>query len=308
MEFNHISVMLDECIEGLDIKPDGIYADGTLGGGGHSGEIAKRAVNGRLIAIDKDTDALEFSKKKLAEYANITYVHDDFKNINAILDGLNIDKIDGMMMDLGVSSYQIDTAERGFSYIKDAPLDMRMDKSQTLDAKQVVNSYGEGELCRLIKNYGDERFAKNIAANIARERQINAISTTGELAKIIEGSIPAAYRWKNGNPCKRTFQAIRIEVNGELTGLSQAVRDIAGRLKKGGRLVVLTFHSEEDRMVAGAMRELANGSDYDRSMPPPADAVLPTVKFINKKTQPTPAEQQSNPRSKSAKLRIIEKL
>lgn len=310
MEFRHVSVLADECVEGLNIKPDGIYVDATLGGGGHSGRIAERLKNGKLIAIDKDCEAIEFASERLKAYKDkITFVHDDFKNIDSILNGLAISKTDGILIDLGVSSYQIDNAERGFSYMQDAPLDMRMDQTQSLSAYEVVNEYDESELVKLIYAYGDERFARNIAKNIAAERKKQPIATTGQLAKIVEFSIPTANRWKTGNPCKRTFQAIRIEVNGELKNLDTAVRQMVESLNPEGRMCVITFHSEEDRIVKQTLKTLATGCICDKSLPQCVCGNKEIIKFVvNKAVLPSEAEQKENPRSKSAKLRIIEKL
>lgn len=308
--FNHTPVLLSECIEGLNVRPDGIYVDCTLGGGGHSGEILKRLGTGRLIAIDKDADAIEFASERLKAYKNkVTFVHDDFKNIKNILDGLNISGIDGVLADLGVSSYQIDNAERGFSYMQDAPLDMRMDRSNDFSAYDVVNSYDEKKLADVIFAYGDERFAKNIAKNIVKEREKSPVSTTGQLAKIIEYSVPASNRWKFGNPAKRTFQAIRIEVNGELKNLDTAIRTSVDYLNPKGRMCVITFHSEEDRIVKQTMKDLATGCICDKSLPVCVCGRREVVKFVrNKAILPSEEEQTNNPRSKSAKLRIIEKL
>ena len=309
-EFKHISVLLNECIDALNIKPDVIYVDGTLGGGGHSLEILKRLKTGKLIAIDKDEDAIMFSATKLREYKDkIEFVHDDFKNIKKILENLKQTHIDGAIIDLGVSSYQIDNAERGFSYMKDAPLDMRMNKAQYLSAFNVVNEYSEGELIKILKNYGDERYAKNIAANIVKEREKQTIRTTGQLANLVEYSIPVANRWKFGNPCKRTFQAIRIEVNDELNKLDSAMYDFVDYLKPEGRMCVITFHSEEDRLVKRAFKDMATGCTCDKSFPVCVCGRKEKIKFIsNKAVLPTEDEQENNPRSKSAKLRIIEKL
>lgn len=308
--FNHISVLLKECIEGLNINPEGIYVDATLGGGGHSEQIAKRLKGGRLIAIDKDADAISFASERLSAYKDkIDFVHDDFKNIESILTELDISHIDGVIIDLGVSSYQIDNADRGFSYIKDAPLDMRMDRSQQFSAYDVVNEYGEEELAKLIFAYGDERFSRNIARNIVNERAKAPIATTGQLANIVEYSIPTAARWKKGNPCKRTFQAIRIEVNGELKDLDTAVRCFVAHLTPLGRMCVITFHSEEDRIVKQTLKDLATGCICDKSLPVCVCGRKEIIKFVvNKAVLPTEAELNENPRSKSAKLRIIQKL
>ncbi|MDE6967404.1 MAG: 16S rRNA (cytosine(1402)-N(4))-methyltransferase RsmH, partial [Clostridia bacterium] len=254
MEFNHYSVMLNECIDGLKIKPDGIYVDGTLGGAGHSYQIAKRlTAGGKLIAIDKDTEALAVSKERLSEFNNVIFVHDDYKNMSEILDKLGIDKVDGILLDLGVSSYQLDNRERGFSYIGDAELDMRMNREQSLTAKEVVNTYSESQLSKIFFEYGEEKFSKKIASNIVKARPLDS---TKQLADIIERSYPASVRFKGGNPCKRVFQAIRIEVNEELYGLYESMLNMARRLNQGGRMCVITFHSLEDRITKNVFQYL----------------------------------------------------
>ena len=257
MEFGHKPVMLDECMEGLAVKPDGIYVDCTLGGGGHSLEIAKRLTDGgKLIAIDKDADALKFASERLKDYKDkITFVKSDFKNAAKVLDDLNIDKVDGVLMDLGVSSWQIDNFDRGFSYrSRDSRLDMRMDAEQSLSAYEVVNDYGEEQLYKIIRDYGEENFAKKIAFNICKYRQVKPIETTGELIDVIERSMPPKSRFASGHPAKRTFQAIRIEVNAELDGLDGFLEEITDRLKVGGRIAVITFHSLEDRIQMARKR------------------------------------------------------
>lgn len=309
--FNHKSVMLNECIENLAIKPDGIYIDGTLGGGGHSLEIVKRlGDNGRLIAIDKDEEALMYASGVLKEYkSKITFVHDDYKNIPTILDSLGIDKIDGILLDLGVSSYQLDNRERGFSYNGDADLDMRMDRTQYLTAFNVVNEYNESELARVIWEYGEERYSRQIARNICRIRETESIATTMQLAKIVESSIPAANRWKGGNPSKRTFQAIRIEVNGELKGLDDALEKMTLRLNKGGRICVITFHSLEDRIAKNVFKELEKSCVCPPSQPICACNKRQEVKLINKKPiTATSEELENNSRAQSAKLRVAERI
>ena len=259
MEFAHIPVMLNECLEGLNIKADGTYVDGTVGGAGHSIEIVKRlSENGRLICVDKDEDALKAAGERLAPYKDrVTFIHDDYKNLVNELDSIGVGKVDGILLDLGVSSYQLDNAERGFSYMKDAPLDMRMDRSQRISAYEVVNGYTESELARILFDYGEEKLARQIARNIVRTRSEKPIETTLELAKIVEDTYPAKTRWKFGHPAKRTFQAIRIEVNDELSSLGEAVTAMARRLEKGGRMAVITFHSLEDRIVKSAFKELS---------------------------------------------------
>lgn len=307
MEFQHYSVMLNECIEGLNIKPDGIYVDGTLGGAGHSYKIAERLnEKGRLIAIDKDLDAIEVSKERLKEFDNVTFVHDDYKNLPQILDDLGIEKVDGILLDLGVSSYQLDNRSRGFSYMGDAELDMRMNREQSLTAKEVVNNYSESELVKIFFEYGEEKFSKKIASNIVKARPIES---TGQLAEIIEKSYPAAVRFKGGNPCKRVFQAIRIEVNEELDGLYESLLNMARRLNTKGRMCVITFHSLEDRMAKNAFQYL-----YCDCICPPHQPICTCdkrreVEIITRKPiVPNEKELEENKRSQSAKLRIIEKI
>ncbi len=302
--------MLNECIRGLDIKPDGIYVDCTLGGGGHSKEIASRLTTGRLIAIDKDEDAIMAAAERLYGYKErITIVHDDFKNFRHILDGLKIDKVDGILADLGVSSYQIDNEERGFSYIKDAPLDMRMDRSQYLSAFNVVNEYTVNELTKIIAAYGEERYARKIAENIVQYRENRSIRTTGQLAEIVEKSIPAKFRWKYGNPCKRTFQAIRIEVNGELEYLDAAITDMVNSLKSGGRMCVITFHSLEDRIVKQRFKEFFTDCVCDKSLPQCVCGKKREIKILTPKPVTAGEEELgNNSRAECAKLRIIEKI
>ncbi len=255
MEFNHKPVLLKECIEGLNIKEDGVYVDGTLGGAGHSKEILKRLSDkGTLIGIDRDIDALNAAKMNLAEFNNVKYVHGNHDDIKTILNDLDIEKVDGILLDLGVSSYQLDERERGFSYLGENRLDMRMDKSQELTAEKVVNEYPEDKLLRIIYEYGEERFAKNIVRNIVKQRKIKPIETTNELVKIIEESIPKA-KQNNGHPAKRTFQAIRIEVNDEIRPLYNTVINSINCLKKNGRLCIITFHSLEDRAVKEAFKD-----------------------------------------------------
>lgn len=311
MEFSHVSVLLDECIDGLKIKEDGIYVDGTLGGGGHSLEIVKRlGEKGRLIAIDRDADALMAAGERLHAHASkITYVHDDFKNCCAVLDELGIDEVDGILLDLGVSSYQLDNAERGFSYMKDAPLDMRMDQSQFLTAFNVVNEFTVSQLTKILYEYGEEKLAPRIAERIAAVRDKETISTTLQLAKLVEGCYPAKTRWKYGHPAKRTFQAIRICVNNELTGLGDTVTNMARRLKKGGRMAVITFHSLEDRIVKTAFKDLALSCTCPPDFPVCVCGKVKEVELVNKK--PIVASQEElnrNSRAESAKLRIVERV
>lgn len=311
MEFAHIPVMLDECLEGLNIKADGIYVDGTVGGAGHSIEIVKRlSGNGRLICVDKDEDALKAAGERLAPYSDrVTFIHDDYKNLVAELDSIGVGKVDGILLDLGVSSYQLDNAERGFSYMKDAPLDMRMDRSQRISAYEVVNGYSESELARILFDYGEEKLARQIARNIVRARAEKPIETTLELAKIVEDTYPAKTRWKFGHPAKRTFQGIRIEVNDELSTLGEAVTQMARRLEKGGRMAVITFHSLEDRIVKSAFKELSLACTCPPDFPVCVCGKVQEVELVNKKPiVASEGELEKNSRSQSAKLRVIEKL
>lgn len=310
MEFAHTPVMLNECIEGLNIKGDGIYADLTIGGTGHSSEIVKRLTTGRLIGVDRDEDALLVAGERLKAYKDkVTLLHDDFKNFPADLDALKIDAVDGVLIDLGVSSYQLDNAERGFSYMQDAPLDMRMDRGQYLTAFNIVNEYSVGELTKIIYEYGEEKLARRIAENIAAQRQKGTIATTLQLAKIVEMSYPAATRWKFGHPAKRTFQAIRIAVNDELTGLEEAIKAIARRLAPEGRMAVISFHSLEDRIVKTAFKELATDCICPSDFPVCVCGHHREVELVNKKPiEASEQELENNSRSQSAKLRIIKKI
>ena len=308
MEFKHKSVLLNECIEGLNIKPDGIYVDGTLGGAGHSIKIVEKlSKNGRLVGIDRDTEALKAAKEKLKDYSNVTYVHGNHDDIKSVLQDLNIEKVDGILLDLGVSSYQLDEKARGFSYIGSSRLDMRMDQEQNLTAEIVVNEYKEEELSKIIFDYGEERFAKNIARNICEYRKQKRIETTEELVNIIEKSIPKS-KQNDGHPAKRTFQAIRIEVNDEIKPLKNTVKNSIDVLKKGGRLVVITFHSLEDRAVKEAMIDAEGKCTCPKDLPYCVCGAISLGKMITKKPiLPTEEEQEENSRSRSAKLRIFEK-
>lgn len=310
MEFNHVSVLLNECLEGLNIKENGIYVDGTLGGAGHSSEILKRLSNeGRLIGIDQDTDALKAAKERLKDYSNVTFVHSNFSNIENVLNNLNIDGVDGILMDLGVSSYQLDEGERGFSYMKDAPLDMRMNRENDFSAYNVVNEYSEEDLYRIIRDYGEEKFAKRIASFIVENRQEKNIETTLELVEIIKNAIPAKARREGPHPAKRTFQAIRIEVNSELSILNKTIEDGVKKLNKGGRMAIITFHSLEDRIVKNKFRDLAVSCRCPKEFPVCVCGEKAKVKIISRKAiEPTKEEVEVNPRSRSAKLRVIEKL
>ena len=309
MKFEHKPVMLQECIEGLQIKPNGIYVDGTMGGAGHSIEIVKRlSKDGKLIGIDRDEEALKASKERLAEYKNVTYIHDNHDNIKEILQKLEINQVDGILLDLGVSSYQLDERNRGFSYLGENELDMRMDKSQELTAKRVVNYYSEKELANIIYEYGEERFSRQIAKNICNYRKEKTINTTKELVDVIEKSIPKS-KQNDGHPAKRTFQAIRIEVNNEIKPLYNTVKDCIDCLKPQGRLCIITFHSLEDRAVKNAYIEAKGKCTCPSDLPYCVCGAKTLGKIITKKPIiATKEEQEENSRSKSAKLRIFEKI
>ena len=309
MEFKHEPVMLKECIQALNIQPDGIYVDGTLGGAGHSLEIVKRlSKKGKLIGIDRDEEALKAASKKLAEYQNVTYIHGNHDNIQTILQSLNIKEVDGILLDLGVSSYQLDERARGFSYMGDAPLDMRMDVTTGITAKEIVNNYSEEKLSKIFWEYGEEKFSKQIAKNICKIRKEKEIKTTKELVQIIEKSIPKA-KQKDGHPAKRTFQAIRIEVNNEIKPLYNTITNSIHCLKQHGRLVVITFHSLEDRLVKNAMLNLQGKCTCPSDLPYCICGYESFGKVINKKPiVATQEEQEKNPRSKSAKVRIFERV
>ena len=310
MEFKHISVLLNEVIEGLNIKEDGIYVDCTLGGAGHSGEIIEKlSTAGRLIGIDQDKDALKAAGEKLKEYENTTYVHNNFTNVEEILNELNIENVDGILMDLGVSSYQLDAGERGFSYMKDAPLDMRMNRDSEFSAYDVVNGYSEEKLSKVIKDFGEERFARRIAKFITDRRGANPITTTLQLVDIIKAAIPAKARREGPHPAKRTFQAIRIEVNKELDILDKAIEGAVNKLKPGGRVVVITFHSLEDRIIKNKFKELENPCNCPKEFPICICRKQSKVKIITRKPiEPSEEEVNENPRSRSAKLRIAERI
>lgn len=310
MSFEHVSVLLKETVDGLNVKPDGIYVDGTLGGGGHSEEILKRLDTGILIGIDQDENALKAATERLKEYGDrFIPVRNNFSNILDVLKTLNIERIDGMMMDLGVSSHQLDEADRGFSYRFDAPLDMRMDQRSALDAYRVVNTYSEDELNRIIKEYGEENWARRIAQFICEARTEKPIETTQELVDLIFKAIPANMRREGGHPAKRTFQAIRIEVNGELEILKQTITDITSVLNKNGRISIITFHSLEDRLVKHAYKDLAQGCICPPEIPICMCNNKPKVKIITRKPiLPSAEELEVNSRSKSAKLRVAKKI
>lgn len=309
MEFQHKSVMLSECVDGLDVKPDGIYVDGTAGGGGHSLAIASRLTNGgRLIAIDKDGDALKACEARLSAFKDrVTLIKDDFKNVEAVLDELNIDKIDGILLDLGVSSYQLDNGERGFSYMKDAPLDMRMDRTAALTARDVINRYSESELARIFFEYGEEKLSKKVAAKIVSERSKTPIETTGKLAEIAASCYPK--HWTGGHPAKRVFQAVRIEVNGELNGLKEFVERATLRLKPKGRAVIITFHSLEDRVVKQAFKYLELDCICPKEIPVCICGKRKEIKILTRKPITASEEElKENKRSESAKVRIAKRL
>lgn len=310
IEFNHVSVLLNECIENLNIKPDGIYVDGTMGGAGHSLEIVKKlSEKGMLIGIDRDEEALTVAKERLKEFNNVKYVHDNHDNIDEIIKNLNIKGVDGILLDLGVSSYQIDEKTRGFTYMDDGPLDMRMDKSQKLTAEYIVNNYKEQDLARIIFEYGEEKFSRKIARNICEYRKNKKIETTGELVKIIEKSIPGKFREKNSYPAKRTFQAIRIEVNNEIEPLYNTIKNSITALNSKGRLCVITFHSLEDRMVKKAYVDAEGKCTCPKDLPYCVCGNVSLGKIITKKPiLPTEKEMQENSRSRSAKLRVFEKI
>lgn len=310
MEFNHFSVMLDECLDGLNIRPNKIYLDGTTGGAGHSSQILKLTENGKLISLDQDPFAIEIITKRLADVetsSKYEIVESNFSQMDFVLNSLGIEKIDGILLDLGVSSHQLDEAERGFSYHQNAQLDMRM-SSSGLSAKDVVNTYSVGELSRILKEYGEENFAYNIAKNIVKQREETPINTTHELADIIRNSVPAAKR-REKNPCKKTFQAIRIEVNAELDSLKRGLEVGFDSLNQGGRMVILTFHSLEDRIVKQYFASLCKGCTCPSEFPICICNNKPKAKLINRKPIiATETELEENRRSKSAKLRILEKL
>jgi len=307
LSFNHVPVMLGECLEGLNIKPDGVYVDCTVGGGGHSYEIASRleAGKGKLICFDRDEDALAAAGKRLEKFGDtVTFVHSNFNRIGDILDGV---KIDGALIDLGVSSYQLDTAERGFSYMADAPLDMRMDRGQQLSAYDVINNYTDAELVKILYDYGEEKYAPKIVSAISKARPVE---TTGQLVDIIKKAVPKTFDRGGGHhPAKRTFQAVRIEVNGELAVIEPTLRSIIRLLSPGGRLCVITFHSLEDRIVKQVFASEVNPCECPPEIPVCVCGKKPRVKSVTKKPLPPSEEEMKyNSRSKSAKLRIVEKL
>ena len=310
VKFSHVSVLLYECIEGLDIKPDGIYVDGTAGGGGHSFEIASRLTTGKLIAIDQDDAAIAAASARLAPLGDrAVVVKSNYSEVANVVKSLGYEKIDGLLLDLGVSSHQLDTAERGFSYNADAPLDMRMDNTKPFSAYNVVNEYSTDELKKIIYDYGEERFAPRIASAIVARRQAKPIETTGELVDIIKSAMPAAALNGGHHPAKRTFQAIRIEVNGELAVIEPAIRSAAEVMNEGGRIAIITFHSLEDRIVKQTYADLASGCTCPKNCPICVCGKKPTVKVISRKPiLPSDEELEVNPRSRSAKLRVAEKI
>lgn len=310
IEFSHRSVMLNECIDGLNIKPDGIYVDGTCGGAGHSFEIAKRLDTGKLICIDQDPDAIAAASKRLEPYKErVIIVKSNFSEAAGVCRNLGYDRIDGLLLDLGVSSFQLDEASRGFSYNADAPLDMRMSDTNPLTAYEVVNSYSESELKRILFEYGEERFAGRIASKIVNARVIKPIETTIELSELIKSAIPSAARNGGHHPAKRSFQAIRIEVNGELDVIAPTIETVCGVMNSGGRMAIITFHSLEDRTVKQAYQKLAEGCTCPKDFPVCVCGNKPKIKIITKKPiVPSETELEENPRSRSAKLRIAEKI
>lgn len=310
MEFSHKSILLEETIEGLAIRPDGIYVDGTLGGGGHSYQVAKRLTEGgKLIGIDQDAEAIEAAGERLKEFQDRVIIErSNYVSFREILNKHGIDKVNGILLDLGVSSHQLDDPERGFSYREDAPLDMRMDQRNPITAKDIINTYSETELFRMIRDYGEDPFAKNIAKHIVRAREQAPVTTTFELVEIIKQAIPAKVRAKGGHPAKQTFQAIRIELNGELNVLKNSLNGMIDALDSGGRIAIITFHSLEDRIVKNAFRDAENPCTCPKEFPVCVCGKKSKGKVITRKPiLPSAEEQEENPRSKSAKLRIFEK-
>ena len=310
MEFKHRSVLLEETVNGLNIRPDGIYVDGTLGGGGHAYEICRRLGDkGSIIGIDQDEAAIEAAGIRLKDFGEkVTIVRSNYCEMKSVLHGLGIDKVDGIVLDLGVSSYQLDTAERGFSYREDAPLDMRMDRRQTMTARDIVNDYSEKDLYRVIRDYGEDKFAKNIAKHIVIEREKRSIETTGQLTEIIRGAIPMKFQKKSGHPAKRTFQAIRIELNRELDVLKNSLDEMIDLLNPGGRLCIITFHSLEDRIVKSAFKKNEDPCTCPKDFPVCVCGKVSKGSILTRKPiLPSEEELEENSRSKSAKLRIFER-
>ena len=310
MEFKHVSVLLQETVDGLNVKPDGIYVDGTLGGGGHSYEVCTRlGAKGSIIGIDQDEAAIEAASIRLKDFGEkVTIVRSNYCDMKSRLHELGIDKVDGIMLDLGVSSYQLDTADRGFSYREDAPLDMRMDQRSEMTARDIVNDYSEMDLYRVIRDYGEDKFAKNIARHIVRERAKRPIETTGELTEVIRHAIPMKFQKRTGHPAKRTFQAIRIELNRELDVLRDSLDDMIDMLNPGGRLCIITFHSLEDRIVKSAFKKNENPCTCPSDFPVCVCGKVSKGRVITRKPiLPSEEEMEVNSRSKSAKLRIFER-
>lgn len=310
MEFNHKSVLLEETIEGLNIKPEGTYVDGTLGGAGHSFQIASRLNSlGRLIGFDQDEDAIKASTERLKDFQNVTIVRSNYRNMKEELNNLGIEKVDGIMLDLGVSSYQLDTVERGFSYKEEAPLDMRMDNRNEVTARDIVNNYSQGDLFRIIRDYGEDKFAANIAKHIVAYREEKTIETTTELAEIIKTAIPMKFRKQGGHPAKQTFQAIRIELNSELTVLKDSLMEMIDMLNPSGRICIITFHSLEDRIVKNIFKEAEDPCTCPKNFPVCVCGKKSKGRVISRKPiLPSETELLENSRSKSAKLRIFEKI
>ena len=310
MEFNHVSVLLNETIEGLNIKPDGIYADGTLGGAGHSYQIASKLNGlGRLIGFDQDEDAITASTERLKEFKNVTIVRSNYRNMKEELNNRGINKVDGILLDLGVSSYQLDTVSRGFSYKEEAPLDMRMDNRNEVTARDIVNNYSQGDLFRIIRDYGEDKFAANIAKHIVMNREVKPIETTTELAEIVKAAIPMKFRKQGGHPAKQTFQAIRIELNSELSVLKESLMDMIDLLNPNGRICIITFHSLEDRIVKNIFKEAEDPCTCPKNFPTCKRKKKSKGKVITRKPiLPSEEELKLNLRSKSAKLRIFEKI
>ncbi len=310
MEFKHTSVLLQETVDGLNVKPDGIYVDGTLGGGGHSYEICRRlGEKGSIVGIDQDAAAIEAASNRLKDFGEkVTIVRSNYCDMKSRLQELGICKVDGIVLDLGVSSYQLDTAERGFSYREDAPLDMRMDTRQTMTARDIVNDYSQKELCRVIRDYGEDKFAANIAKHIVMARSKAPIETTGQLTEVIRAAIPMKYQKKSGHPAKRTFQAIRIELNRELEVLRDSLDDMIDLLNPGGRLCIITFHSLEDRIVKSAFRKNENPCTCPPDFPVCVCGKVSKGSIVTRKPiLPSEEELEYNSRSKSAKLRVFER-
>ena len=310
MEFNHVSVLLNETIEGLNIKPDGIYADGTLGGAGHSYQIASKLNGlGRLIGFDQDEDAIKASTERLKEFENVTIVRSNYRNMKEELNNRGINKVDGILLDLGVSSYQLDTVSRGFSYKEEAPLDMRMDNRNEVTARDIVNNYSQGDLFRIIRDYGEDKFAANIAKHIVMNREVKPIETTTELAEIVKAAIPMKFRKQGGHPAKQTFQAIRIELNSELSVLKESLMDMIDLLNPNGRICIITFQSLEDRIVKNIFKEAEDPCTCPKNFPTCVCGKKSKGKVITRKPiLPSEEELKLNLRSKSAKLRIFEKI